>query len=196
MDPFSGANFCFSCLVVACCFLVVFCSCFCFIVWSFPSRTCFGKFLLMSGLLVLLGSFFLGTHRFWIGVFCRFVWVFVRKQGETAAAFRFSLSAFILLLSFSWGPARVVFSSSWSLCWQDLAPFEGRSGAAFASFFPSPLAARVGPSFFPSPFLPPSFCFVLLFFSCSLSLPFFFPLSLYLSLSLSDSLKHLPVSGR
>ena len=29
-NPFSGASFCFSCLVVASCFLVVFCLCFCF----------------------------------------------------------------------------------------------------------------------------------------------------------------------
>ena len=39
-NPFSGANFCFSCLVVACCFLVVFCLCFCFIVCQFCSRKC------------------------------------------------------------------------------------------------------------------------------------------------------------
>ena len=34
-NPFSGANFCFSCLLVACCFLVVFCLCFFFIVCLF-----------------------------------------------------------------------------------------------------------------------------------------------------------------
>ena len=43
-NPFSGANFYFSCLLVACCFLVVFCLCFFFIVCLFAPEHVLEKF--------------------------------------------------------------------------------------------------------------------------------------------------------
>ena len=43
-NPFSGANFCFSSLVVAFCFLVVFCLCFCFMFRLFAPGHVFEKF--------------------------------------------------------------------------------------------------------------------------------------------------------
>ena len=49
-NKFSGANFCFSCLVVASCFFCGVLPMFLFYVTAFRSRTRFGKILLMSGL--------------------------------------------------------------------------------------------------------------------------------------------------
>ena len=53
---FSGANFCFSCLLVASCFFVLFCLCFC-IMFGFSLQDMFWKKnLLMSGLRFFWGS--------------------------------------------------------------------------------------------------------------------------------------------